>query len=162
MTTESTTSVVKDRWQPFIRTDFYGEGGARQLPVWEQLRLLFTSITLLPIRFFAALACVTTYYICVRLITILPITDIIKRRTITVSGKIWCRLCLYVLGFVSIRWVTIGALYTERSNAQEHGYVAIVSNHLGWADILLHMARWFPSFVARDGTQDLPMVGMIR
>lgn len=40
--------------------------------------------------------------------------------------------------------------------------VAVVSNHCGWADILIHMARYFPAFVARDGTQNLLMVGLIR
>lgn len=40
--------------------------------------------------------------------------------------------------------------------------VAVVSNHCGWADILIHMARFFPAFVARDGTQNLAMVGLIR
>jgi hypothetical protein len=40
--------------------------------------------------------------------------------------------------------------------------VAVVSNHCGWADILIHMSRFFPAFVARDGTQNLPMVGLIR
>lgn len=40
--------------------------------------------------------------------------------------------------------------------------VAVVSNHCGWVDILIHMARYFPAFVARDGTQNLPMVGLIR
>lgn len=40
--------------------------------------------------------------------------------------------------------------------------VAVVSNHMGWPDILIHMARYFPAFVARDGTQHLPMIGLIR
>jgi 1-acyl-sn-glycerol-3-phosphate acyltransferase len=37
----------------------------------------------------------------------------------------------------------------------------VVANHLSWLDILVVMARYFPSFVARDGTQDLPLVGLI-
>jgi 1-acyl-sn-glycerol-3-phosphate acyltransferase len=40
--------------------------------------------------------------------------------------------------------------------------VAVVSNHMSWADILIQMARYFPAFVARDGTQNLPMIGLIR
>lgn len=39
--------------------------------------------------------------------------------------------------------------------------VAIVSNHVSWADILIHMAHSFPSFAARDGTQNLPMIGLV-
>jgi len=38
---------------------------------------------------------------------------------------------------------------------------AVVANHVGWVDILVVMSRYFPSFVARDGTQRLPMVGLI-
>jgi hypothetical protein len=33
---------------------------------------------------------------------------------------------------------------------------------MSWADILIQMARYFPAFVARDGTQNLPMIGLIR
>jgi len=32
---------------------------------------------------------------------------------------------------------------------------------MGWADILIQMSRYFPAFVARDGTQNLPMIGLI-
>lgn len=38
----------------------------------------------------------------------------------------------------------------------------IVSNHCGWTDILVHMARFFPAFVARDNTKNLVMIGLIR
>ena len=40
--------------------------------------------------------------------------------------------------------------------------MAIVSNHCGWTDILVHMARSFPSFVARADTVRLTMIGLIR
>jgi len=38
---------------------------------------------------------------------------------------------------------------------------AVVANHVSWLDILLVMSRYFPSFVAREGTQDLPLIGLI-
>ena len=47
----------------------------------------------------------------------------------------------------------------RRGNAEP---VAIVSNHCSWLDILVHMARFFPAFVARDGTKDMPLIGIIR
>ncbi len=39
---------------------------------------------------------------------------------------------------------------------------AILSNHIGWADILVHMTQWLPSFVARDATAHLPFIGVTR
>lgn len=53
------------------------------------------------------------------------------------------------------------AAHTGQNNQNKQA-VAVVSNHCGWVDILIHMARYFPAFVARDGTQNLPMVGLIR
>ena len=38
----------------------------------------------------------------------------------------------------------------------------IVSNHVSYMDILVHMAHSFPSFVARGNTRDMPMLGLIR
>jgi hypothetical protein len=40
--------------------------------------------------------------------------------------------------------------------------VAVVSNHMSWADILIQMSQYFPAFVAREGTQNLPMIGLVR
>lgn len=40
--------------------------------------------------------------------------------------------------------------------------VAIVSNHISFLDILVHMAHSFPSFAAREGTQNIRMIGIIR
>ena len=37
---------------------------------------------------------------------------------------------------------------------------AVVSNHIGWADILVHMCHYFPSFVAREETASLPFIGL--
>ncbi|KAK9868900.1 hypothetical protein WJX84_010033 [Apatococcus fuscideae] len=37
----------------------------------------------------------------------------------------------------------------------------IISNHVGWADILVHMALYFPSFVAKSGLRGVPLVGAI-
>lgn len=38
----------------------------------------------------------------------------------------------------------------------------IVSNHVSYMDILVHMAHSFPSFVARGNTKDMPLLGLIR
>lgn len=38
----------------------------------------------------------------------------------------------------------------------------IVCNHVSYMDILIHMAHYFPSFVARGNTRDMPLLGLIR
>jgi lysophosphatidylcholine acyltransferase/lyso-PAF acetyltransferase len=38
----------------------------------------------------------------------------------------------------------------------------IVSNHVSYMDILVHMAHSFPSFVARGNTKDMVLLGIIR
>ena len=40
--------------------------------------------------------------------------------------------------------------------------VAVVSNHVSWCDILIHMSRYFPAFAAREQTKNMPLVGVIR
>ncbi|KAK9833484.1 hypothetical protein WJX84_005452, partial [Apatococcus fuscideae] len=37
----------------------------------------------------------------------------------------------------------------------------IISNHVGWADILVHMALYYPSFVAKSGLRTVPLIGAI-
>ena len=39
---------------------------------------------------------------------------------------------------------------------------AIVSNHISYMDIIVHLGHSFPSFVARGNTQDMPLIGLIR
>ena len=38
----------------------------------------------------------------------------------------------------------------------------IVSNHVSYMDILVHMEHSFPSFVARGNTRDMFLLGLIR
>ena len=38
----------------------------------------------------------------------------------------------------------------------------IVSNHVSYLDILVHMSHSAPSFVARGNTRDLPLLGVVR
>lgn len=142
----------------FVRTDRYGEGGWAPQPLWERARLAVLAFTLLPLRLFLALGCVAAYYLIVRISTIIP-NEIIVRRIVTVFGKLWSRACLFCLGFVHIKWVRVGGSNEPRSTKRRS--VAVVSNHMSWADILIQMARYFPAFVARDGTQNLPMIGLI-
>ncbi|KAF6264624.1 hypothetical protein COO60DRAFT_73736 [Scenedesmus sp. NREL 46B-D3] len=113
------------------------EGGWAPQPLWERVRLAVLAFTLLPLRLLLTLSCVSSYYLIVRISTIIP-NDIVVRRIVTVCGKLWSRACLFCLGFVHIKWVRVGA--SEPRSAKRRS-VAVVSNHMGWADILIQMAR---------------------
>ena len=38
----------------------------------------------------------------------------------------------------------------------------MISNHCSYIDILILMSRYFPSFVARSNTQEMPLIGLCR
>lgn len=48
----------------------------------------------------------------------------------------------------------------ERARARRAA--VIVSNHVSYLDILVHMSHSAPSFVARGNTVDLPLIGVVR
>ena len=80
-------------------------------------------------------------------------------------GKVHCRLCLFFIGFVRVNWVAIDwdgePAPAESKHAPKAILSGIVSNHLSWADILVHMSHSFPAFVARASTASTPLVGSI-
>lgn len=148
-------------FEPFIRSDQYGEAG-HKISWSSAVRILLLSVTLLPCRVLGALMCVASYYILLRLLALLP-GGALNRRIAAFWGRFWSTACLLALGFVRMRWVRVEP-HSRRANkeAQPHWQVAIVSNHISWADILIQMSRYLPSFVAREGTQNIRMVGLIR
>lgn len=199
-------------YAPYQRIDAYGTMGLRPQPLLERARLALAAVTLVPMRFFSAFACIVIYYCICRAATH-TLGELAARRVITFWGKIWCRLCLLVIGFVSIRWIRVDAAGKPRSSGPGKERVrrrqpprrlmhmdahaadarrlcpslraaswlccpthpspvglrlgtppqaaGIVSNHLAWIDILVHMAHSFPSFAARDSTQHLAMIGLV-
>jgi lysophosphatidylcholine acyltransferase/lyso-PAF acetyltransferase len=154
---------------PFIRHDAFGEAG-HAVSTLAAAKIALLTVTLLPARLFAALLCVAGYYVVIRVVGLLP-DGVITRRLAAVWGRVWSRLCLLSLGFVRVRWFRAppASAALPRANAapanggdtRPRWQVTTVSNHIGWADILVHMSRNLPSFVARDGTQDIPMIGLI-
>lgn len=38
----------------------------------------------------------------------------------------------------------------------------IVSNHCSYVDVLILLSRYFPSFVARSNTKNMPFIGLCR
>jgi hypothetical protein len=151
---------------PFIRHDQYGEGGTALQPFTEKLRLMVMAFTILPLRILSAFGCVVSYYLVIRVATAIP-NDVWVRKFAAFTGKFYSRACLFCLGFLWIKWHVVGRDTSQQQQEQQQQkkkqhYVALVSNHVGWADILVHMARFFPAFVAREGTQNLRFVGLIR
>jgi lysophosphatidylcholine acyltransferase / lyso-PAF acetyltransferase len=87
------------------------------------------------------------------------------------------------LGFIHIDWLDVDASSTIiNSNKkttphssspsttttttpllqqQPQPSAGIVSNHCGWVDIIIVMARYFPAFAARSQTKYLPLIGPI-
>ena len=156
------------RYDPFIRSDQYGHLGHRPQSFWEYARLGLCSITVVPLKTLGSLVCLTTFFVICRLSAALPRHQ--QAALVPFCGKLACRACLFCLGFFHIRWVRAdehNRTGTQSFTAAQRvspdvPAMAIVSNHCGWPDILVHMSRSFPSFVARAATQDLFMIGLIR
>ncbi|MEW5304401.1 MAG: hypothetical protein WDW36_007012 [Sanguina aurantia] len=183
-----------DRFAPFVRRDWYGTGGQHAQPAAERLRLTVASLTLLPLRALLLLLCIASYW-CITKLSGLLLPKPQHLQVIAVSGAIWSRALLFIVGFWRIKWVAVadsvcdttasrdrpaGSLQ-QRSGGRQGGAASggataasvgaqeepqlprqlggIVSNHVGWVDIFVHAAHSFPAFVAKDGTQRIPVFG---
>lgn len=147
--------------RPWQRTDRYGEMGLAPQPVLEYVRLGLMLALVVPIKIIGAFTCLVSFWIWVQLAAVLFPA---KYRSGWVAwlGKIHCRSCLFFMGFVRVRWVAVDSDGEPVSSPQSGPSPAgIVSNHLSWADILVHMSHFFPAFVARSSTAKTPFVGSI-
>ncbi|GMH43522.1 hypothetical protein BSKO_11444 [Bryopsis sp. KO-2023] len=141
------------RFDPFRRSDRYGrEGKAPQPPAEMARRWLFT-IFVFPLRSLCVILTVLSCYLVCCIGTLLPKSQ--ANAFVATVGRILSRTCLLACGFFWIDW-------REVEDAQkDEKFCTIVSNHVSWVDILMHMSRSFPSFVAKDATKAIPMVGLI-
>ena len=151
--------MTADIDNPFARTDQYGELGLAPQPFYERARLLFFQIFLVPLKCVGSLICLLSYFTVIKLSFVFP--ESVRSEWVAAFGKIHCRACLFCLGFVHIKWVKVGEDPTSPLGGPVKP-VGIVSNHSSWLDILIHMSRSFPSFVARDATKQTPIIGSIR
>ncbi len=143
---------------PFQRYDRYGDMGKERQPLLERCRLVLLSVTLLPLKVICAACCIISFYLVCRVSEVLPPN--IKAWVTTAFGKLLSRACLLSIGFFSIEWVKVRkASWDIRSS--NCPAVGLVSNHCSHVDILVHMSRSFPSFVARGGTEKIPLIGFI-
>ncbi len=146
-------------FDPFRRHDQYGLEGATHQPVWEYLRLAVMALSVLPLKVLGCIACLIGCYLVCKLSFLMPAQD--RSAWVAGWGKVFVRMELFCLGFMTVTWKKVPD--TRPKQMLEGVKVAgIVSNHCSWADILVHMSRSFPSFVARDSTKNLLWVGLIR
>ncbi|GIL76376.1 hypothetical protein Vretifemale_5945, partial [Volvox reticuliferus] len=150
--------------EAFIRRDLYGSYCNNSIPRLAQLRLVVLSITLFPLKLFACLICVISYFLVVVFGNI-AFREPFKAKYMAFWGKFWTRMVLYCLGFWYIKWVYINAdgSLSNRPPAglEERHFGGYVSNHCSWVDIVLYMSRLFPSFVAKKDVSTLPLIGPI-
>ena len=195
---------LEPRFAPFMRSDRYGLLGKAEQSTFERVRLLIFLVFVFPFKLTCAVMCVIGCHLTCRLASWLPVNQCADLCAWT--GKVWCRMALFFLGF-NVRWVKApGAEYSKAKP------VGIISNHsryafwtlnvcmeakqgglkmdmqaicietlhatlncpynwvniessfisYSWVDILIHLSRSFPSFAAREGTQNLLLVGYIR
>jgi lysophosphatidylcholine acyltransferase/lyso-PAF acetyltransferase len=146
---------------PFVRDDQYGEGGLAPQPLSEQLRIALMALLVVPFKVLGTICCILFVFTSCKIASLLPPS--ISHYLSTGAGKLGARLCLLSLGFWRVEWVRHSGGGGDKEGQQEAApAVAIVSNHVSWMDILVHMSHSFPSFVARDGTQNLPLIGVVR
>ena len=143
---------------PFQRNDRYGDMGKKPQPLTERCRLAFLSVTLLPLKVICAGCCIISFYLVCRISEVLPSN--IKGWVTTAFGKLLSRACLLSIGFGSIRWIKVRKASWDKRSSNRPA-VGLVSNHCSHVDILVHMSRSFPSFVARGGTEKIPLIGFI-
>ena len=143
---------------PFTRDDRYGDMGTKPQPLAERCRLALLTVTILPLKVVAAASCIISFYLVCRVSEVLPAS--IRLPGIAFLGKLFSRLCLLSIGFANIKWVRVGRAAWDRRRG-DCPAAGIVSNHCSHTDILIHMARSFPSFVARGGTESIPLIGFI-
>lgn len=146
-------------FDPFRRHDQYGQEGTAPQAVVECIRLAIAAVTILPLKLLGCLTCLIGCYFMCKLSFLFPAEK--RAAWVATCAKFFVRAELFCLGFVTVQWHKVPDT-RHPPLAPDVRAAGIVSNHCSWADILLHMSRSFPSFVARASTKNLPWVGLIR
>lgn len=151
-------------YEAFTRSDQYGKLGKKQQPLSEKIRLVVMAFTLVPLRLLGCFYFVLAFYLTCRLSEFIPKAD--RPFWVENVGCFAARACCWVVGFFNINWVEVrpnGAqdhLFTGVHSKDHPNVGAVISNHCSYFDILILMSRYFPSFVARSNTQDMPLIGV--
>jgi len=161
---EDYLDVNADLYKAFTRDDQYGVLGKKKQPWPERIRLFICAITIVPLRFLGCLYFVTSFYLVCRLSGVIPQKD--RAFWVESVGCTAARACCWFVGFLKIRWVEVRPngqkdhIFTGVHSKEHPNIGAVISNHCSYFDILILMSRYFPSFVARSNTQDMPLIGI--
>eukprot|EP01026_Neomeris_dumetosa_P057807 TRINITY_DN5340_c0_g1_i7.p1 TRINITY_DN5340_c0_g1~~TRINITY_DN5340_c0_g1_i7.p1 ORF type:complete len:330 (-),score=29.63 TRINITY_DN5340_c0_g1_i7:570-1493(-) len=134
--------------------------GIAKLPPFERLRLLFLGVLLFPVKVLTAFSLIFFYYIICKLSKYF-LAEQTRRKFTQEFGQRACMWLIYSIGFFQVRWVKLGNQQQASKQLEDGRIGGIVSNHVSWMDILLFIQRYFPAFVARAGTERIPVVGYI-
>eukprot|EP00798_Chlamydomonas_sp_ICE-L_P018151 gene18151-biopygen27100 len=153
------------RFAPFVHQDAYGVWGLKPQPLPEIILKLVLGILVAPLKatltiLGLALAC-NTCRVEKYLMPVLSISKEYRAAWTLYWDKIWIRLALFGLGFLSVSWIKLDHLDVRKQAGTETEAPVIVSIHMGWSDILVHMSRSWPAFVAKEGIDKVPIVGYI-
>eukprot|EP01024_Parvocaulis_polyphysoides_P042143 TRINITY_DN38616_c0_g1_i1.p1 TRINITY_DN38616_c0_g1~~TRINITY_DN38616_c0_g1_i1.p1 ORF type:complete len:375 (-),score=45.22 TRINITY_DN38616_c0_g1_i1:164-1288(-) len=159
-------SLTQEKYDPFRRSDTYGDMGYGKLSFYEQFRLTIFGLTLFPIRFILLVGFIFWFYL-VCIFSKLFLSGAKRRKLLSDLGKVACGWMLYCIGFTEVRWIQLSKQQNEQINNNNNQvkldgrYAGIVCNHVGWPDIFVLFARFFPAFLARAGTESIPVVGAV-
>ncbi len=143
------------RYAPFARRDAYGPM-ACSISRAEKLRIALFWCTGVPlVRAAVCLALLASFSVVCQLFRAAPAR--LRHAALPWLAWLHVRGVLFCCGFL---WIARCRLGPPRS-AGAPPPVCIVSNHVSWADILVHMGQSFPSFVAKAAIRKLPLVGVI-
>jgi len=152
MATSEGGSAHRSEHAPFVRDDQYGVMGHAKQGLGERIRLGLASLVLFPSRLFTSVVLLLAFYsVCV----VFPVSSNVNR----VALSLLARAILLVIGFVNIRVHTKGKCHLWKS--VDSPAAGVVSNHVGWADILILCWLFSPSFIARKATTQTPIVGRV-
>eukprot|EP00798_Chlamydomonas_sp_ICE-L_P008403 gene8403-biopygen12439 len=159
------TQSTDPRFAPFVYQDAYGVWGLKPQPLPEIILKLVLGILVAPLKatltvLGLVLAC-NTCRVEKYLMPVLSISKEYRAAWTLYWGKIWIRIALLGLGFLSVSWIKLDHLDIRKQAETETEAPVIVSNHMGWSDILVHMSRSWPAFVAKEGIDKVPIVGYI-
>ena len=180
-----------DRYAPFRRSCWYGVMGRGiwSLGWFESARLALLAVTLAPLRLCLALVIVMTMFVACSVASAIfrsRAADSRRRSFVRACGVFLSRTLLAVFGVhVDIRRInarfgfdkTLGrvvempaSVHSSSSSSSSSSSRAarsprgttILSNHVSWLDILVHMAySSCPAFVAKASVRAAPLVGSI-
>jgi lysophosphatidylcholine acyltransferase/lyso-PAF acetyltransferase len=144
------------RFLPFTRRDQYGHMGLKPQPLHERVKLAIMSVTLMPLKLAISLSIVLICFLTCKFSELLPKS--VRSDFCAATGKVYARGLVFCLG-LNVRWIKVKQ--TGRTKAEPRA-AGLISNHCSWADILIHLAHYWCSFAAREGTEKLLMIGQIR